>query len=265
MVYPTTEEEVVAVVAEAARGNQKIKVVTTYSHSIPKVACPGGETGVMISSRKMTAFVSVDKVANVVTVQSGITMRALVDGIAAHGLALPIAPFFDGVTLGGVLANSVHGSSLWGKGSAVHEYVHAVRLVTPASAAEGWATVREIDIADPDLDAARVHLGVLGVVSTVTLQVEPQFKRSVTLEVVHGDDGLTGAKVVDIAQRFQYGEIFWYPALRQIVYKYDNRVPVTTPGDGRNNFFGMQPQLRLAVEGDRAAGMPPPTTDTLSS
>jgi len=173
-VYPTTEAEIVAAVADAARANQKIKVATMYGHSTPKVACPGSDSGVIISSRNYNAIVRIDKLGNTVTAQSGITMRALVDGIAAKGLALTAAPLFDGVTLGGVTATGASGSSLWGKGGALHEYVIAMTLVTPATPAEGFAMVRELATGDPDLNAARVHLGVLGVVSTVTLQVSHQ-------------------------------------------------------------------------------------------
>jgi L-gulonolactone oxidase len=171
VVYPTTEAEIVQAVADAARANQKIKVATQYGHSAPKLACPGSDSGVIISSKHYNSIVSIDKVGNTVTAQSGIIMSALIDGMAAEGLALTAAPLFAGVTLGGATANSVSGSSMWGKGGALHEYVVAMTLVTPATAAEGFATVRALGAGDPDLNAAKVHLGVLGVVSTITLQV----------------------------------------------------------------------------------------------
>jgi L-gulonolactone oxidase len=98
-----------------------------------------------------------------------------------------------------------------------------------------------------------VALGVLGVVSTVTLQLEPAFKRNLTLKLVHGDDGLED-ETRRIAQNVEFGDVTWYPGLRQVVYRYDDRVPVETPGEGRNMFTGFQPQQAAVVAGARASG-----------
>uniref|UniRef100_A0A453JE21 L-gulonolactone oxidase n=3 Tax=Aegilops tauschii subsp. strangulata TaxID=200361 RepID=A0A453JE21_AEGTS len=245
--FPRTEAELVVAVAAAAAAKRKVKAAPRHSHSFPKLACPGGRDGTIISTARLNRTVSIDAAQGLMTVEGGMVLRDLIRDAAAAGLALPHSPYWYGVSIGGLLATGAQGSSLWGKGSAVHEYVVGMRIVAPAPASQGFAVVRELGADHPDLDAAKVSLGVLGVVSQVTLQLQPMFKRSVTF--LERDDSDLAAQVAVWGHLHEFGDMTWLPRQGKVIYRQDDRVDVSSPGDGLNDYLGFRsfPTLGLIV------------------
>ncbi|XP_027095565.2 probable L-gulonolactone oxidase 6 [Coffea arabica] len=248
VVYPTTEEELISIVANATFLRRKMKVATSTSHSIPKLICPEGENGLIISTKDLNRTLNIDKSAMTITVEPGMLLRQLINESAMAGLAIPYVPYWWGVTVGGILGTGAHGSSLWGEsGSAVHDFVIQLRIVTPVGPDEGYAKVRTLQNGDPELDAARVSLGVLGVISQVTLQLQPMFKRSITL--LEKNDSDLADQVSTFGRQHEFADLTWYPSQSKVVYRIDDRVSSGTPGNGVYDFaaFRSAPSQYLAM------------------
>ncbi|XP_010485184.1 PREDICTED: probable L-gulonolactone oxidase 4 [Camelina sativa] len=250
--YPRSEEELVSVVAAATRAGQKMRVVTQYSHSFPKLVCTDGRDGVLISTKFLNNVVRTNREARTMTVESGVTLRQLIEEAAKLELALPYAPYWWGLTVGGMMGTGAHGSSLWGKGSAVHDHVTEIRLVSPGLASDGYVKVRVLnETTNPEeFRAAKVSLGVLGVISQVTFELQPMFKRSLTYVMINDSD--FGDQAVSFGEKHEFADFIWLPSQGKVVYRIDDRVPLNTSGSGLFNFFPFRPQLSVALATDRS-------------
>ncbi|KAL1830303.1 hypothetical protein ACET3Z_008715 [Daucus carota] len=247
-VYPTTEEELVSVVAMATKNGRKMKVATRFGHSIPKLVCADGDQGLLISTEYLNRTLHINESSGMMRVETGVTLKQLIEDAAKAGLALPYAPYWWGLTVGGLMGTGAHGSSLWGKGSSVHDYVVQLRIVTPAEHADGYARVRNLDDYNQlEFNAAKVSLGVLGVISEVTLKLEPLFKRSVTY--IEKSDSDLAEQVIEFGKQHEFADLIWYPSQRKAMYRMDDRVPYNTSGNAWIDFPGFQstPSVALAI------------------
>ncbi|GMY09075.1 probable L-gulonolactone oxidase 6 [Fagus crenata] len=220
---PSNEEELISIVAEATRNKRKMKVATRFSHSIPKLVCPDGQDGLLISTNYLNHTLKIDVEAMTMTVESGVTLRQLINEAAKAGLALPYTPYWWGA----------HGSTLWSNGSAVHDYLLELRIV------------RRLKDGDKDFNAAKVSLGVLGVISQVTLKLQPLFKRSITYLTKNDSD--LGDIVASFGNQHEFADITWYPSQRKAIYRIDDRVSSNTPGNGLYDFTPFRPTASLEL------------------
>ncbi|GAV79834.1 FAD_binding_4 domain-containing protein/ALO domain-containing protein, partial [Cephalotus follicularis] len=245
--YPTTERELIAIVSNATKAKKKMRVATRFSHSIPKLVCPDGQNGLLISTKYLNHILKIDAETMTITVESGVSLNQLINEAAKAGLALPYAPYWWGLTIGGLLGTGAHGSTLWGKGSAVHDYVVEMRIVSPGEAKDGYVKVRVLDERHEDLDATRVSLGVLGVISQVTLKLQTLFKRSITY--LEKNDWDLGDQAASFGNQHEFADITWYPRRRKAIYRIDDRISSNTSGNGLYDYIPFRPTpfLELAI------------------
>ncbi|KAG2274130.1 hypothetical protein Bca52824_056685 [Brassica carinata] len=180
--YPTTEEELIKAVAYASEHNLKVKTVTKFSSTIAKLACPSGSDAMLISTSKYNSVIEIEPERLTIKADSGVSLRELIDKVEAAGFSIRMSPYWEGVSIGGLISTGSHGSSWSGRGGSVHDHVVGINLVVPATSSEGYAKVVSIEEGRDDelLNAVKVSLGVLGVISKVKLSIEKAIKRSIT-------------------------------------------------------------------------------------
>uniref|UniRef100_A0A7C9E0L7 Uncharacterized protein n=1 Tax=Opuntia streptacantha TaxID=393608 RepID=A0A7C9E0L7_OPUST len=87
----------------------------------------------------------------------------------------------------------------------------------------------------------------------VKFKLEGAFKRSITLNFTK-DEGIED-EYMEHGKKYEFGDIGWYPSAYTAVYRYDQRLPLTTSGDAVNDFLGFQSQSVLVSSATRAIGI----------
>lgn len=162
---PTSVEEIREVLALARQQNKRVKVVGG-GHSPSDIACTDG---FMIHMGKMNRVLKVDMEKKQVTVEAGILLADLHPQLDKHGLALSNLGAVSDVTAAGVIGSGTHNTGI--KHGILATQVVALTLLT----ADGTILLCSESSNAEVFQAARVHLGSLGVVLTITLQCVPQF------------------------------------------------------------------------------------------
>jgi xylitol oxidase len=124
----------------------------------------------LLHLRGLDRLVSLDAGAKTVTVGSAMKYGQLAPLLHAKGFALPNLASLPHISIGGAIATGTHGSGVQNGNLATA--VSALEFLTATG-----ETVRLSRQKDGEaLRAAAVHLGALGVVTQVTLDVEPTFQ-----------------------------------------------------------------------------------------
>lgn len=161
-VEPASLEEL----QQVAQASNKLKPLGSR-HSFSRVA---DTTGALISLRRFNQVGEVDRQRRTVTVGGGVRYGELVTSLDQQGFALHNLASLPHISVAGAIATGTHGSG--SRNGNLSTAVQALELVTSAGALHSVS--REQD--GPAFDGMVVSLGSLGLVTKVTLQVEPRFE-----------------------------------------------------------------------------------------
>ncbi len=208
---PTTEDALVDVVRRAAADDHTVKAVGS-GHSYSAIACTDGHLVDLSAYRRVLAAAPE---AGTITVEAGISLRDLNEELAARNLALPVLGDIAYQSISGAISTGTHGPGA--RFRTIADAVVGLRLVT------GDGTVLDCS-PDHDADvwsAARVGLGALGVLSTVTLRVVPAFDLHAVEEPMAIADVL--AQRDELVGGNDHVGLFWFPGSDTAVVKRSNR------------------------------------------
>ncbi|MFD5720277.1 FAD-binding protein [Streptomyces sp. NPDC127036] len=138
-------------------------------HSFNRIAEPGPD-GVLLSLAALPPAIDVDTAARTVRVSGGVRYAELARAVHAKGFALHNMASLPHISVAGSVATGTHGS-----GVANGSLASAVREIELVTADGSPLTVGR---GDDRFDGAVTALGALGVVTALTLDVEPDFEVS---------------------------------------------------------------------------------------
>jgi L-gulono-1,4-lactone dehydrogenase len=160
-----TLEELQAAIVRARKAGRPVRAAGS-GHSFTDIACTDGQ---LLRLERMNRVLEVDRESGLVKVEGGIALNRLSEELDGHGLALENMGDIDVQTLAGALSTGTHGTGA--RLGNLSAQVEAIELVL----ADGSVLECSRD-SDPDtLRAARVGLGALGIIASVTLRCVPAF------------------------------------------------------------------------------------------
>ncbi len=209
---PTGAEDIAAAIAQARESGTTVKMPGT-GHSFTSIAAP---EGIMLDPSGLRGITEVDRDAMTVTARAGTQLKALNAGLEGLGLSLHNMGDIAEQTIAGATSTGTHGTG--GVVASISAQIAGMELVTGTG-----EVLTASESVNPDVFAvSRVGLGALGIITSLTFQVEPVF----TLEA--HEHPMLWDEVLDDFDRLatdnHHFEFYWFPHTDRCLVKENNRV-----------------------------------------
>jgi len=215
--HPASVDEVSRVVKEAAAAGRHVKAIGS-GHSFTGI---GLTDGVLVQLDRLDRLVSADAATGRVVVQGGLPLHRLNALLTERGLSLTNMGDVDAQTVTGAISTGTHGT---GRDSgALATQLLALELVLADGSVLTCSQEENPDV----FAAARVSLGALGIVTSVTLQAEPTFLLRADERPMPMADVLDGFD--EHVAGNEHFEFYWFPGTRTALTKRNNRATVAAP------------------------------------
>jgi L-gulonolactone oxidase len=220
---PREVEDVVAIVRQAAGRGQRVRTVGS-GHSFTGIARPDpgmGTAAVHLVLDRLSGVTGIDTERGLVTVLPGTPLHELNLALERAGLAMTNLGDIDAQTIAGATSTGTHGTGAAFGGLATQ--IRALDLVL----ADGALLTCSADRHPEVFAAARVGLGALAVISSLTLAVEPLFPMTAEERPMRLEETLE--RFDEMAAGTDHVEFYWFPHTRMTSVKRNTRLPPGSP------------------------------------
>jgi FAD-linked oxidoreductase len=208
---PADVGDVVAEVRRALDTRSTVKMVGT-GHSFTAISAP---QGTMLRPDHLTGIVAVDRDALTVTARAGTPLKVLNAELESLGLSLHNMGDIAEQTLAGAISTGTHGTG--GAAAGLAAQVVGLELVTGTG-----ELLRATPEENPDvLDVARVGLGALGILTTITFRVEPLFVLEAAEQPMSWDEALSTFD--EMTTTADHVDMYWFPHTDRMLTKRNTR------------------------------------------
>jgi L-gulono-1,4-lactone dehydrogenase len=222
---PSSEADIVRIVRDAANAGRRVKVVGA-GHSFTAIALTDGH---LLTLDDYARVISHDAEKRTVTVQAGIRLQRLNEELHARGLAMPNLGDIAYQSIAGAISTATHGTGATLGGIATQ--VIGMRIVAGDGSITECSESQNAEV----FHAARVGLGALGIVSTVTLQCVPAFNLRAVESPTRVDELLSNLD--EHVNNNDHFEFFWVPHTGWALTKWNNRTEDAEAPRGRWHAF----------------------------
>jgi FAD/FMN-containing dehydrogenase len=196
---PRSEDEVAALVREAAAQGMGVRVVGAGHSFTPVVQTDG----LLLDLSALSGVVSADPVRRRAVARAGTPIHGFYEPLWERGLALRNQGDIDDQHIAGAVATATHGSGIGN--TCFSGVVRGVSLVTPDG------SIRHIGEDEPRLlRAAQVSVGTLGVMTELELEVAKAYRLSEQIDVWPWDE--VTDRWDELVHDHRHFGFFWMPS-----------------------------------------------------
>eukprot|EP01080_Neovahlkampfia_damariscottae_P001102 gene1102-10616_t len=200
--YPYTLDDLQDILKQVKENNERIKIISSLEEAKQS-------TSVLISLEKFSTLLQVNEDNNTIKVETGATLKQLVEELKEHKMSFSNLPSNENETIYSVLAYGVHGTSK--KYGILSTMVLEIELLIASGEILRLSKDENYEI----YLACLCNLGCLGIPITVTIQLEKQFnlnliQRPIKFEYVLKNSG-------HLIEREEFIKFCWFPHTKNCI------------------------------------------------